>query len=173
MALDAVASSKPMASSTRLAFFTLPDEQAEPALTAKPARSICITCVSPAQPGTAKHEVLGRRGAPLPIKMRSGAADSRRSSSASRSCETRPQTPSSRSRRAASAAAPKPAMPTTFSVPERRPPSWPPPFNGAGTSNFPRQISAPAPFGPPTLWPDRAANGATVSAKLTGSFPAA
>jgi hypothetical protein len=39
----------------------LPLEQADPAEIANPARSICITCVSPFQPGVTMHEVLGSR----------------------------------------------------------------------------------------------------------------
>ena len=50
---DAAASSKPMARRTAL-LRTLPEEQADPADTAKPARSICITWVSPFHPGVVK-----------------------------------------------------------------------------------------------------------------------
>jgi hypothetical protein len=39
----------------------LPLEQADPAEIAKPARSICITCVSPFHPGAAKQVVFGSR----------------------------------------------------------------------------------------------------------------
>ncbi len=53
-------SGTPMAASTWLAA-TLPDEQAEPELTAMPARSSDISEVSAAIPGVAKSVVLGRR----------------------------------------------------------------------------------------------------------------
>ena len=53
---------------------------------------------------------------------------------------------------AAFRAAARPAMPATFSVPERRRLSWPPPrINGAGSGSALCQITAPTPFGPPNL----------------------
>src|SRR5690606_7302174 len=120
MAEAAATSSSPIAASTRLGR-TLPLEQADPAETAKPARSICITCVSPFQPGVTRQEVLGSRGPPRPTIAVSGAASSTRASSRSRKPATPSQTPASWSASAARAAAPKPAMPATFSVPDRRP----------------------------------------------------
>ena len=58
----------PIAISTRLDF-TFPLEQADPADTASPARSICITCVSPFQPGVIMHVVFGKRFAVFPTKI--------------------------------------------------------------------------------------------------------
>ena len=43
-----------------------PDEQAEPALSAIPARSSAMIWVDAGTPGIAIAEVLGRRGAVLP-----------------------------------------------------------------------------------------------------------
>ena len=43
--------------------------------------------------------------------------------------------------------------PATFSVPERRPRSWPPPCSTGSSGSRPRTMSAPVPFGAPTLWP--------------------
>src|SRR5271170_5224717 len=62
-----------------------PDEQAEPDDAATPARSRRISSVAAAIPGTAKHIVLGRRGAPAPNTTASGAASKIRVSSRSRS----------------------------------------------------------------------------------------
>src|SRR5262249_59785337 len=55
----------PMASSTA-DLRTRPEEQAEPALTAIPARSKAMICVSLAAPGMDRQLVLGRRGASAP-----------------------------------------------------------------------------------------------------------
>ena len=48
--------------------------------------------------------------------------------------------------RAASAAAPNPAMPATFSVPARAPRSWPPPLISGSSGRPSRRISAPTPL---------------------------
>lgn len=64
----ASSSPSPIARRTRLAR-TLPDEQADPAETAKPARSICITCVSPFQPGVTRQSVFGSRGTSFPTEI--------------------------------------------------------------------------------------------------------
>ena len=53
-----------MASSTWLRA-TLPEEQAEPELTATPSRSSAISAVSAVMPGTAKQLVFGRRSGAL------------------------------------------------------------------------------------------------------------
>ena len=53
----------------------MPDEQAAPAETATPAKSSAITWVSAATPGRIRLVVLGRRGAPLPAMIASGAID--------------------------------------------------------------------------------------------------
>jgi hypothetical protein len=47
--------------------FTFPDEQADPADMANPAKSICITCVSPFQPGAEKQDVFGSLVKSFPI----------------------------------------------------------------------------------------------------------
>ena len=71
----------PMAASTGEAL-TLPDEQAEPALTRTPARSRAMTWVSEAKPGVATQRVLGRRGAASP--MTTAPAAFRRAAAAAR-----------------------------------------------------------------------------------------
>ena len=55
---------------------TLPDEQAEPELTAIPARSSAIISVAASTPGTAKQTVLGSRGA-VSAKITASAATER------------------------------------------------------------------------------------------------
>jgi hypothetical protein len=47
--------------------FTFPDEHADPADMANPAKSICITCVSPFQPGAEKHDVFGSLETSVPM----------------------------------------------------------------------------------------------------------
>jgi hypothetical protein len=92
MAEAAARSSKPIAVKTRLDR-TFPDEQADPAEIAKPARSICITCVSPFHPGVTMHEVLGSRRSACPTKIVSFARASRVFSRIFLSFSTRSQTP--------------------------------------------------------------------------------
>ena len=65
IAVSDSAGSTPMADRTADRV-TLPDEQAEPALTATPAKSSAITCVSAFTPGMEIQVVLGRRGAEAP-----------------------------------------------------------------------------------------------------------
>src|ERR1700732_4713953 len=55
---------------------TLPDEQAEPELTAIPTRSSAIISVAASTPGTAKQTVLGSRGA-VSAKTTASAATER------------------------------------------------------------------------------------------------
>ena len=110
----------PIAASTWLGA-TLPDEQADPEDTATPARSSAITSVSAGTPGIAKHSVCGKRATPALNTVARGADDRR----ASRSRQPAHWPRLSRSARAASAAAPKPAMAATFSVPARVPPLLP------------------------------------------------
>src|SRR5882724_5466196 len=69
----ASAASTPMASRTWDGAI-LPEEHAEPALTATPARSSRITCVSLETPGRAMHDVLPRRGTFFPKIRACGAS---------------------------------------------------------------------------------------------------
>ena len=57
---------------------------------------------------------------------------------------------------AAAAAAARPAIAGSGSVPPRLPRSWPPPAISAAISSPGRSSSAPAPAGPPSLWPETA-----------------
>mmetsp|Transcript_18145 Transcript_18145/g.28203 ORF Transcript_18145/g.28203 Transcript_18145/m.28203 type:complete len:867 (-) Transcript_18145:2198-4798(-) len=168
----AATSPRPIASSTRLAL-TLPLEQAEPAEMAKPAKSICITCVSPFQPGVAKQDVLGRRDAPFPTKIVVFDAAARAVSRIFLSFSTSAHFPASTSRCAAAAAAPKPAIPITFSVPERRPISCPPPLICATTSRPCLITNAPTPLGPPSLCAETRPISQPSQSKPNGTFPKA
>ena len=70
-------------------------------------------------------------------------------------------------------ATPSPTMPGTFSVPERRRRSWPPPCR-MGCRRVPRfTYSAPMPLGPYSLWPERLSMSTPSSATSTGSEPTA
>ena len=85
------------------------------------------------------------------MKIVSEADASIPSSSKSRKLDTSSQTPFSKSRFAADTAAPKPAIPITFSVPDLRPISCPPPPNISDTSVPDLTTRAPTPLGPPIL----------------------
>src|SRR5262249_5760348 len=98
--------------------WTLPEEQAAPDDTATPPKSKAITAVSAFVPASAKRIVLGRRSAPLPKITTSGVLALRPASRRSRNTTSRSRSVS-HSSRAALAAAPKPAIPMTFSVPAR------------------------------------------------------
>jgi hypothetical protein len=110
---------------------TLPEEQAEPAPTSTSSRSSAISWRSAPKPGAAKQSVCGSRSAASPKMVTPAASTKRRAASSRHSAwaESRPS-----SRRAISAAAPKPAIPGVFSVPARRPRSWPPPWVRALTA---------------------------------------
>ena len=89
-----------------------------------------MTVVSAALPGRARHDVLATRAAPRPTMKIVGVAAMTPASSLSRRAAMR--CAASASRATSAAAAPKPAMPATFSVPPRRRRSWPPPLTKAG-----------------------------------------
>ena len=151
---------------------TLPDEQAEPELTATPARSSAIISVAASTPGAAKQTVLGRRGA-ASEKM-TASATTERTASARRS-----RNPMSRaaslavSGRHARAAAPKAAIAATASVPARWLRSWPPPRASGAPRLIPARAvtSAPAPFIPPILWADSMSASAPSAAMLAIHSP--
>ena len=74
---------------------------------------------------------------------------------------------------ATSKAAASPAMPGTFSVPERWRRSCPPPFSsGAGAKAGLRTIAAPTPFGPPNLCAEKNSTSASFSSR-SGRRPTA
>ena len=107
---------------------TLPDEQAEPDETATPSRSKAIRAVSALRPGHGEGEGVGqpRRAAAEDHGVRS---DARRARPPPRRAAPRRRSGLGREAAAGpiSAAAPKPTMPATFSVPARAPRSCPPP----------------------------------------------
>ncbi len=126
IAARATSGSRPMASSTWLAP-TLPDEQAAPALTAMPARSSAITSVSAACRARRCTTCWARRGASAPMTTASGVDAHARRPPAGRAGLPCGHAAPDRRCAASAAAAPKPAMAGTFSVPARRRRSWPPP----------------------------------------------
>ena len=101
--------------------------RARPCRTSRPSRTTprrrrdrsAITSVSALAPGTANSVVLGSRAAVAPKMTASGVAARRPASSRSRSAAMLPHLGGELAVTAA-AAAPKPAMPATFSVPARR-----------------------------------------------------
>ena len=158
----------PIAASTWLGA-TLPDEQADPDDTATPAKSIAITRVSAGTPGIARQRVWGKRATPALNTVARGPT-----MSASRSRQPAHNAALSRSARAASAAAPKPAMAATFSVPARVRRSCPPPVSsGAKVTSSLARTMAPAPCGPPILWADRVSTSTPSALISTGKRPAA
>ncbi len=66
----------------------------------------------------------------------------------------------------------RPTMPATFSVPERRPRSWPPPCSTGSSGIAPRTASTPIPFGAPSLWPVTLSASTPSWARPTSSQPA-
>jgi len=102
------------------------DAHAEPADTSTPRASSACSSGSPGTPARLRLTMCGARGAPAQFTpAETPAAASARcsvaSSSAQRAC--RAAAPSIARR----TAAPNPAIPGTFSVPERTPRCWPPP----------------------------------------------
>ncbi len=115
-------------------------------------------------PATSASRWPGSRGAPDETTVACPA-------SAVCSRSRRAARPSPAPRMAASAAA-NPTAPATFSVPERRPCSWPPPQTSGGMRAGVRTTRQPTPLGPPSLW----AESASVSApapRPTGNAAAA
>ncbi len=91
-----------------------------------PSRSKAINIISARLPGIAKQVVFGSRSAPSPKITASGAMV--RNPCSSLNCKAFARAfQITCSLSAASSAAARPAMPATFSVPERRRRSWPPP----------------------------------------------
>mmetsp|Transcript_55590 Transcript_55590/g.156479 ORF Transcript_55590/g.156479 Transcript_55590/m.156479 type:complete len:241 (+) Transcript_55590:524-1246(+) len=62
-------------------------------------------------------------------------------------------------------------MSRTFSVPPRRPASWPPPCSMRLMGVPPRTYSAATPLGAPNLWPTTVIRSAPVSCAFTGTLP--
>ena len=116
--------SNPMAART-CDGWTLPEEHAEPEDTAIPPRSKPITAVSAFKPGTVNRVVFGNRGVPSENTIIPGVCRRPFSRRFRRPC-SRAASPS-KAAIAAWTAAPKAAIPATFSVPARRPSSCPPP----------------------------------------------
>ena len=67
----------------------------------------------------------------------------------------------------------KATAPATFSVPERRPRSCPPPCSTGSSGTRPRTMSAPVPLGAPTLCPASESASTPRASSESGSQPAA
>ena len=98
--------------------------------------------------------MAGVRGVPTGTVRRVPGTASRPASKRSLSAPTR-STVVARSAITRRAASPRPTMAGTFCVPLRRSRSWPPPRRTGASGTPDRTTRAPAPFGPPNLWPVR------------------
>ncbi len=93
-----------------------------------PRASSACSSGSAGSPGKASELMCGARAAPVTVGRAPGTAASAAASSRSRSAATATSAPASSARRASATARPNPTMPGRFSVPPRRPRSWPPPI---------------------------------------------
>ena len=156
-----------MAASTWLAL-TLPDEQAEPALTITPARSSRHELQFARKPGAATHRVLGRRGAASPMTTAPAAFSFARGGVApgglvaARSISQRRARPR-RSRRCRDSSRCRPGG----RAPGRRR------AGGATAWRAGPKVSAPTPCGPPILWAETLRVSAPRARLSTGILPAA
>ena len=100
--------------------------QADPAEHSRPAGSSNSISASAVHPSNARLEVLGIRSVPPECTVTPPTCVRRRDSKESRIRDSRPAS-SSKCLNAARAAAPKPMIPGTFSVPDLKPYSCPPP----------------------------------------------
>ncbi len=110
--------------------------QADPAEHSRPAGSSNSISASAVHPSNARLEVLGIRSVPPECTVTPPTCVRRRDSKESRIRDSRPAS-SSKCLNAARAAAPKPMIPGTFSVPDLKPYSCPPP-NSKGEKRSPR-----------------------------------
>ena len=127
-----------------------PLEQALPAEAQTPSSSRTASNRSLRHPATTKLQWPGSRRVRSPVGSTPGISVSRLVNRPASRVST--ATSGSRRRSASSAATPKPEMPATFSVPLRRPRSWPPPVSWAAGKTPCRATSAPTPWGPYALW---------------------
>ena len=167
---SASSADRPIASSVGLGS-TVPDAQAEPVETAKPARSSRMVSASPSTPATARCEVLGSRGEPWQWTRTSSIA--RRPLSKRSRIDDRCACRASSSAAACSAASPKPTIAATFSVEARRRRSWPPPSSSGASSSSGRIHSAAAPSGPWNLCAPMVRESTPKAATSTRILPAA
>src|SRR3954447_10069287 len=150
---------------------TLPEEQADPEDTATPSRSKPITAVSAFRPGAVKRTVLGNRL----MSLEKTVARLERMPFSKRSLRLAIRSASSgKASRATRTAAPKPAIPATFSVPARRLSSCPPPRSKGSSPATPSSTtSAPTPLGPPILCAEKVPRSAPTALISKGIFPSA
>ena len=147
----ASASPNPMAASTGEGRILLA-AHAAPVPTSTPRRSSKTTSREPDSPGNATCRRFGRRRAFFagPEKTASGKAARSFSCIASRMAAKRRPSSTRRAAQASNAAA-KPITPATFSVPERTPPSCPPPKTRGRKATPSAAHSRPTCLGPPSF----------------------
>src|SRR6266545_1719666 len=126
----------------------LPELHAEPVETARSPSA--ISRASPSMPSKLTCRLCGRRWSGEPLTRTADTRAHRPSSRRSRNARSRAASPVI-STRQISAARPSPTIPGTFSVPDRRPFSWPPPRSCGGSTRrgfIFRMYRAPHPLGP-------------------------
>ena len=166
-AVWAISGSMPMASSTGEGA-SEPAAHAEPLEHNTPWRSSSSSTDSPLVPGKQKEATEGSRSVGWPVSSAPGTPASTASMNPSRRAATRPAGSRGSVRAVASATAP-----ATFSVPERRPRSCPPPWTSGSTRTRPRTNNAPLPLGAPSLWPEMLSASTPSAPVSSGSQPAA
>ena len=138
------------------------------------SRSKAITAVSAFIPGTANSVVLGSRAALPAENHRVRATCLRCRPPAGRAARPSGQPPPRQPRLTASAAAPKPAMPATFSVPAARAALLAAAVDQRiADAGHRALISAPTPCGPPILCADSVIRSAPSALKSQGIRPGA
>ena len=115
--------------------------------------------------------VFQSRSAPAALTTASGTAAHTAASNRSRSAAPRARPSPASHAIAASAAAPMPAMPGTFSVPPRRSRSCGPPITCGATRTPLRTQSAPMPFGPWNLCAAKLARSTGIERSSQGMRP--
>ena len=166
----ACSSSWPIATSTCDGRAT-PAEQAEPVETSTPAASSSSSSESPSQPGKEKCALPGSRSAGVAVVARASgtAASTRRDEVVAQRRAAAPRSRAGGRPRGVVAAA-SPASAGVSKVPERTSRSCPPPCSSGVQATSRPSSSAPAPSGPPSLWPVRVSASTPLAAKSTGQL---
>ena len=107
-----------------------------------------------------------------PLNQTPGMACESRDESVTQSPRPGPRSQSGTPTVARSAAA-NPTAPATLLVPDRIPRSCPPPSIRGTSETSPRTTSAPAPFGPPSLWAETEIRSASAASAATSTHAAA
>ncbi|MCY1238153.1 hypothetical protein D9M72_508770 [compost metagenome] len=157
----------PIASSTGEAASD-PAAQADPLEHTTPCRSSSRSTDSPLVPGKQNEATDGSRSSGWPVSCAPGTPARTSRMNSSRRAAT-----CSCSGRTNDSAVARATAPATFSVPERRPRSCPPPWSRGSTRVRLRTNRAPFPFGAPSLCPEMLMASTPRIFVSSGSQPAA